>query len=595
MPYQNQVLEGVQNRIKSRLDEDLKRDSEYKTRQADALHKIIWDPDATDEMRERAHKDLEKLYPQSKDLIGRIREASGKVFGFLKAPPTTREDAQKKSDQDWTKMTGTPPYIDPEMAQTYSGMLAPPPAVTATAPSAPQQQQQQQPTAFPAGTDENVASTYTGMLAPPPTMQAVPAAASTAQPAAAGQPFAAGGKQLTDAERSAAMMPPPPVGQRPPSYPSDVGEIVRTKQARLKQEEIEKEQRTAETTRETKRLELKQTGENARDLAEATAKAQQKYGEHWAASTQFMYNQDTGQVVLLPAGAKPDNTLSEVELAYRAEDPSVSPEIRAAAGRALERLRQLKAVTTGGFYDVVLGDGVYKVHRSQMDLPQSELEAMAKRGELQAAPRTLYDAAGNPTVGGKAGSTTAPPTIPETTQSELSGMKTTIDLYERQILPNLEKMRADLGPIMGRIKVAEVSKAGGYGATPEQVKLLTDMETALMSEAFANGGKQLTGNEKQYFEDIRPKPTDLFSTALIKAENAAAYLRSKYNDRLGVMPANQRRQMSPLPPPPTGGAGAGAQGKAGDIVRVKHPDGRNGTIPRANLEAAKKQGFTEVK
>jgi hypothetical protein len=28
---------------------------------------------------------------------------------------------------------------------------------------------------------------------------------------------------------------------------------------------------------------------------------------------------------------------------------------------------------------------------------------------------------------------------------------------------------------------------------------------------------------------------------------------------------------------------------------VKHPDGRNGTIPRANLEAAKKQGFTEVK
>lgn len=68
----------------------------------------------------------------------------------------------------------------------------------------------------------------------------------------------------------------------------------------------------------------------------------------------------------------------------------------------------------------------------------------------------------------------------------------------------------------------------------------------------------------------------------------ASSMRQRMNDYMGAY--NFRRSQSA----PQRRQGAPAGGPEGNRVRVQHPDGRTGTIPRSQLEAARAAGFTEV-
>ena len=169
----------------------------------------------------------------------------------------------------------------------------------------------------------------------------------------------------------------------------------------------------------------------------------------------------------------------------------------------------------------------------------------------QATPTTIYQASGMPSVGGVPGiSTTPPPPIPDTTQASLAGWKQSIGQIDA-ILPQLRSAKNALGPLTGRIKLAEIEKLGGLGATPEQIKLAVDIRRSLMSQAFAEGGKQLTPTELGVFEGLTPALTDTMEQAIIKAEQSRNYLQTRYDERLSTMPYRQRAQIPEAATPAT--------------------------------------------
>lgn len=517
--YDNQVLAGVQSRIKARLDESLKQDSAYKAEQAKGLHDIIWstNPAVTDEMRQRAHDDLQKLYPTQKDLLGRIRDVSSKVFGFLKAPPEVASRSKSESEQMLGKVTSATPVqpqqdIDPQIAETYSGLIPPPPTMQA----APTQ----------TVVDPNVAATYTGMT-PPPTADVGPT-----------------GMQPT---------PLPP----PPTLAQNSGAAARAAFAQTKAEEIEKENRTAANTRETKRLEQKQQHENAMALAEQQQKMAQQYGEHWAASGRFLVNQLTGEKREMESEDEAKRTADVVNYRYYEAQELGAGRKPKSFEEWQKMLLEARAAISQPYYDITVNAGtpqqdIVKVPRSDMDLPRDEIARRASQGLYQSVPRTLYTASGMPSVGGASGvSTTAPPTIPADVQNKFSSWKQSIDEIEKDIIPGIEKQMAMYGPVFGKGAKFLADKLGGYGLTPDQEKIIVQMRETLMGRAFGEGGKQLTPTELGVFQGLLPTGEDTFSQAMVKARRAAAYLRERYAAQLWAMPDNQRRQMKDLPPAPS--------------------------------------------
>lgn len=152
------------------------------------------------------------------------------------------------------------------------------------------------------------------------------------------------------------------------------------------------------------------------------------------------------------------------------------------------------------------------------------------------------------------------------TQDMLSGYMTEVRQMDN-IMPQLKKQAASLGPLAGRVTMAEVGSLSGLGATKEQIALATDLQRALMSAAFANGGKQLTTTEKAIFETLLPSLKDTFQQAVIKAERARQYLLDRGKDRMGTMPVNEFSKMPPAvreffgvgtPASNTGGARGGS-------------------------------------
>ena len=118
----------------------------------------------------------------------------------------------------------------------------------------------------------------------------------------------------------------------------------------------------------------------------------------------------------------------------------------------------------------------------------------------------------------------------------------------KAIIPMLHEQRNTLGPVAGNIKLAEISKLGGMGATPEEIKLATRLQVQLMAEAFANGGKQLTPTELGVFKDRLPKLSDTFDTAITKATEALKYLEEKRQLHVKYFSWRQREALGePLP------------------------------------------------
>lgn len=174
------------------------------------------------------------------------------------------------------------------------------------------------------------------------------------------------------------------------------------------------------------------------------------------------------------------------------------------------------------------------------------------------APRTVYDMTGAPTTGGTSGvALTAPPTVPTATQETLRGF----DTLESQLAgaePLIKSLNAN-GPLKGRIAKIKVNALGGHGTTAQEKELVVRLRRLLSSQAFAEGGKQLTGTEKMEFEAIVPKPEDTVEQALIKLNLTREFVKNKRAAVMRYIPARQRGQLNgtapptlPPPPPPSG-------------------------------------------
>jgi hypothetical protein len=165
-----------------------------------------------------------------------------------------------------------------------------------------------------------------------------------------------------------------------------------------------------------------------------------------------------------------------------------------------------------------------------------------------------------------------------------------------------------LGPILGRITLAQARLGGGAGMKETDKKSITALATALNRQAFEDGGKQLTQTELERFGWEAIEESDTMEMALIKAQNNIARIDGVIRSRLVSLDPKQRRRMGayfqelkkvgvdvadlapesvPTPPPPRKPTGA-FEGKSGE-VRVKTPDGQTFTFPdKASAEAFKK-------
>lgn len=204
------------------------------------------------------------------------------------------------------------------------------------------------------------------------------------------------------------------------------------------------------------------------------------------------------------------------------------------------------------------------------------------------APRTTYDLSGMPSTGGQTGmSMGAPPTVSDATQAEIAGTRQAVTDID-QIIPQIVSMEETFGPLAGRVTLAEVERLGGMGATKDQQELAIDLRRLVMTQAFENGGKQLTPTEKEEFLLLLPKLSDQLDLAMTKAVAAREYLANKYQNRLDVMPVRQRGQLNAPPLPAL----------AGTRVYVIDGDGNRFSIPAEQLEdfleSTEGQGFRRV-
>ncbi len=163
----------------------------------------------------------------------------------------------------------------------------------------------------------------------------------------------------------------------------------------------------------------------------------------------------------------------------------------------------------------------------------------------QAAPRTLYDPQGMPSVGGNQGmSTTPPPTIPATQQNRISGF--TVALKQAGDIQDILNQNPEqaFGPVAGRVTLAEIGKLGGMGASQKEIEIATRLQRFLSSQAFADGGKQLTPTELEQFALVSPALTDTLPTALTKTRLSIQFLKDRGKADFDVMPPRQKQQLS---------------------------------------------------
>lgn len=236
-------------------------------------------------------------------------------------------------------------------------------------------------------------------------------------------------------------------------------------------------------------------------------------------------------------GIDPISGVVKVEADPQAKEPTT-----AFAAAKLQRERELGRLLTseetiklqrdlaGGdpLYPVITGNGIVWTPRGS--------------AAGQSAPRTLYDEGGMPTTGGQQGvSTTPPPPPSDATQTQIAGFKTSVNVLNsvKRLLDN--PSYATLGPIAGKIKLAEINKLGGTGATPQQIELATKLKRLIATQAFADAGKSLSEHEKELFTAVNPSLDDTLETAIVKTRESLDFINQRFRDRISVMPERQRK------------------------------------------------------
>lgn len=177
------------------------------------------------------------------------------------------------------------------------------------------------------------------------------------------------------------------------------------------------------------------------------------------------------------------------------------------------------------------------------------------------AARTVFDMQGNPIMGGNFGfSTTPPPTVPSTEQNRIGGFNFALqqanDINDLLNDPAYKDPIRAFGPAAGRIKLAEISKLGGMGASQKQIELANKLQRFLSSQAFADGGKQLTPTELEQFKVVSPAMSDTLATALQKTRDSIKFFQDRLKNDLDVMPVRQRSQIPGVGTPAPSGNGA---------------------------------------
>jgi hypothetical protein len=145
-------------------------------------------------------------------------------------------------------------------------------------------------------------------------------------------------------------------------------------------------------------------------------------------------------------------------------------------------------------------------------------------------------------------STPAPPHIAPlknpsgAVQGEIAGMNSDLEMG-RGLLQSLNATTTRLGPAAGRLKLAEIEKLGGVGASDADVQLYDQLKQFTRIEAFKSGGKALTATELQQITPLLPKLTDTLPTAVQHLKDALARYQTILNNRLKVMPRGEKMMM----------------------------------------------------
>jgi hypothetical protein len=197
------------------------------------------------------------------------------------------------------------------------------------------------------------------------------------------------------------------------------------------------------------------------------------------------------------------------------------------------------------------------------------------------AVRTVYAADSTPTTGGQQGlSLTAPPTVPQGTQDQLAGIKNAYDQFKTVETMFKDPQYQVQGPALGRVKMYEIDKLGGSGASETEIELANRLSTLLTSQAFQNGGKQLTGTELERFVLNTPSLNDTVQQALTKTKVALEILRNNYNTRRSMLGPRQEGQIPQI-------EGGGISAPPGKIKVIRKSDGQPGTISESAFDPAK--------
>jgi hypothetical protein len=198
-------------------------------------------------------------------------------------------------------------------------------------------------------------------------------------------------------------------------------------------------------------------------------------------------------------------------------------------------------------------------------------------------PRTIFSPTGNPSLAGYEGyGVTPPPSLDATTMDRVTGYVTALDLFK----PVSKQIMAakSMGPVAGRITLAEVEKLGGLGASSEDIKLAMALRRLVTEQAFANGGKQLTITERDEFVKLNPSLSDTVETALIKTQQSIDYLKMKLGNTIKVLPERQRNLMNDEIKAYYQSAQPTKAYKVGDTVKLKN--GQTVTITKINPDGS---------
>jgi hypothetical protein len=108
---------------------------------------------------------------------------------------------------------------------------------------------------------------------------------------------------------------------------------------------------------------------------------------------------------------------------------------------------------------------------------------------------------------------------------------------------SINQIDSSMGPLSGRLLKLKIGQLGGYGTTPAERQAAQRILTLLSARSFAEGGKNLTGTEKEILFAQLPDLNDTVEQALSKLEVAEDYLRKAQESSINMIPEVQRGQV----------------------------------------------------